>query len=69
MTVKSEPYYWIVCDGVKCGVNAQEGSDYSAWKEPDSAWTEADASGWSEEDGKHYCEKCTIERASDEETS
>ena len=31
MSVKSAPYYWLVCDAPGCGVSSTEGSEFAAW--------------------------------------
>lgn len=58
MSIKSAPYYWVVCDGEGCGVSAQEDSDWSAFGEPSQAIDDAVCSEWAEVDGKHYCTSC-----------
>lgn len=44
MAVKSEPYFWVVCDG--CGVSSTKGTDYAAWAGENTALIEAEESGW-----------------------
>ncbi|BCW61897.1 hypothetical protein [Arthrobacter sp. StoSoilB22] len=60
MSVKSAPYYWLVCDHEGCEAKSTEGGDFSAWEEEDSAWEEAMNSEWSEVAGKHYCDQHTL---------
>lgn len=62
MSVKSEPYYWLECDGVNkdgtpCGRKSTENGDFSAWSDMDGAEAEADCSDWdiTSTPGKHYC--------------
>lgn len=43
MSVKSEPYFWLECDG--CGCTSADG-DYSAWKDVGDAITEAQSCDW-----------------------
>lgn len=57
MSIQSAPYYWVACD--VCGISAQEGSDYTAWKDRDTCEIEPEASGWHIEGGNHVCEDCT----------
>jgi hypothetical protein len=58
MSIKSAPYYWVVCDG--CGANAQEDDDYAAWCDDGQAESAAaDREFTRTEDGRHWCEKCT----------
>lgn len=58
MSIKSKPYYWVECDFPDCGVSAQEGSDYTAWGDVDTAEeTARDADWWTSEGGEqHYCD-------------
>ena len=58
MSIKSELYYSVECDGEGCSRNAQEMSEFSAWKQADYAEMEATESGWAEVGGKHYCDEC-----------
>lgn len=59
MTVRSEPYFWAVCDG--CGDRAEYG-DWSAMATADQAVECLE--GWVTVDGKdgemHYCFGCTV---------
>ena len=62
MALKSEPYYWIVCD--RCGQRCDYG-DFSAWAQADVAADGAEQSDWltvevdSGED-KHFCDRCIV---------
>lgn len=63
MTIKSAPYYWVECD--LCEASATEGSDHSAWSEPDHATSDAENAGWTVggENGApervgHVCDDC-----------
>jgi len=58
MTIKSAPYYFVVCDG--CGKNAQEGQEFTAWSNKGSAVDGATDADWlTTEDGRHWCEEDT----------
>ena len=59
MSIKSAPYYWMVCDG--CGVSAQDGQEFTAWQDKAGAVASACDAGWlTTEDGRHWCEmSCT----------
>jgi hypothetical protein len=58
MSVKSKPYYWVVCDWPGCGMSAQEGSDYSAWSHRlDALEAALDADWWIDHKRDlHYCD-------------
>lgn len=62
MSVRSEPYYWVECDGVNedatpCGRKSTEGGEISAWSDVDGAESDADCRDWDivSTPGKHYC--------------
>jgi hypothetical protein len=58
MSVKSAPYYWLICDEPGCGAKSTEGQDYSAWEDESQAVESADCSDWLIlPDGKHYCDQ------------
>ena len=51
--------YHVVCDG--CGVDAQEGSDYVAWAERDTArnyWPADDSDWWTDGADRDLCSDC-----------
>lgn len=56
--IREVAMYTVDCD--RCGRNADEGTNYSAWVSADDAFCSAtaDADFWSDEDGKHYCSGC-----------
>ena len=57
MSLRSAPYWWYECD--RCGVSAQDGSDYSAWQEKAAAVLEPeDAGWWIDDDGHALCDEC-----------
>lgn len=56
MSVKSEPYYWLECDG--CGARSTAGGEYSAWSDVCGALEEAECLDWVEVGGAHYCDGC-----------
>jgi hypothetical protein len=56
MSLVSAPYWWYECD--RCGASAQDGSDYSAWKDKGTADIEPEERGWWV-DGEHaLCDEC-----------
>jgi hypothetical protein len=62
---ESKPYWWVICD--RCRVNGQEGSEYSAWTDPDTALMEAGEDwvavgvGYRGVTQAHLCGECVIE--------
>lgn len=55
--LKSEPFYWLVCDYPDCNLRSTENGEYAAWQDEDMAVEEAQNSDWLiTDDGKHYCE-------------
>lgn len=58
MSVKSAPYYWLVCD--RCGEKSTEGSEHSAWSEEADALMVAEESDWMRIDGMDYCGTCLV---------
>ena len=57
MSVKSAPYYWIVCDG--CGQRLPHcGGEYTALDSRDDAIEEAYASDWTTDGVRHHCPNC-----------
>ena len=58
MSLKSKPYYWVICD--ICGVSAQSG-DFTAWSDQVVPEDEAEDAGWHCEGGNHVCEDCLVE--------
>ena len=62
MSLKSAPYYWVICDG--CGANSTEASEHSAWSEPGVALEDAENWDWTfyrilPHDAVHLCPDCT----------
>lgn len=58
MSVKSEPYYWLECDGPECGRKSTEYGDHTAWAEEHMAEEEAENGDWAlTDEGKHFCPK------------
>jgi hypothetical protein len=55
MPLKSEPYYFVVCDG--CG-QAADYDDYTAWKDPGTAIDMAIDSEWTRKDETFHCTAC-----------
>ena len=53
--IKSEPYYWVVCD--KCGARCEYG-DFSAMADEGSAVDGAVESEWSVQGERHHCPAC-----------
>jgi ribosome-binding protein aMBF1 (putative translation factor) len=49
-------YFSVVCD--RCGVDAFEDADHSAWSSAASAREHADWDDWKEIDDKDYCFQC-----------
>lgn len=58
MSLKSEPYYWLECDG--CGAKSTECGEYGAYSDPSGAQDDAEGNDWSERDGKDYCADCPV---------
>lgn len=48
--------YTVVCDN--CGVDVNEGQEYSCWNDKGYAQEIAMESEWIKEGGEHYCPKC-----------
>ena len=48
--------FTIVCDN--CGVDVNEGQEYSCWNDKGYAQDVAMEADWVIEDDKHYCPKC-----------
>lgn len=59
MSLKSAPFYWVICDG--CGAKSTEGGEYAAWESAGTAEQDALDSEWSEHKGKHYCDGCSTD--------
>jgi hypothetical protein len=55
MSAKSRLYYSIECDFPGCGASAQEGGDYSAWADLDTAVDEAREADWISDERGDYC--------------
>lgn len=54
MALKSEPFYWLICD--TCGVKSTEGGDYGAWSDAQTAVEDAENSDWWTNDPwEHFC--------------
>lgn len=60
MTLKSAPYYWVVCD--KCGKSAQENGEFSAWNDHGMAVDYALDEGYRLGDKGDFCPDC-VDRA------
>lgn len=59
MTVRAVEMFTVDCDG--CGRNADEGSDYAAWGDRESAVAMAkDGAQFEEFDGRLYCPECVV---------
>lgn len=54
--IKELKMYTVVCD--KCGISADDGTEYSCWSDESFAWDVASDSSWIEEQDKHYCPDC-----------
>ena len=54
--IKRFDTYTVICDN--CGVDHNEGGEYSGWSDSGYAEDCARESDWHCEDGKHYCDKC-----------
>jgi hypothetical protein len=59
MSLKSEPFYWLICDN--CGAKSTEGGEYAAWGAADTAIEDAMCSDWLEHKGMHYCDGCSTD--------
>ncbi len=57
MSYEEVPMYRLVCD--RCGLSAQEGGDYYAWADKDSAKAEAEDANWLFTGDGEFCEDCT----------
>jgi len=67
MSIQQVPMFRVLCD--RCGISAQEHSDYYAWAEVEGAEIEADSSDWVIEGDNHLCPDCTPTWRDDEEDS
>lgn len=56
--IKEITMFTVICDN--CREDSNEGGEYSCWNEAEAALEMAKESGWIEEGGKHYCEKCWL---------
>ena len=54
--VKEFATYTIICDN--CGKDVCDGDDYSGYGDLGSIEDIAMDCGWTEQDGKHYCDDC-----------
>lgn len=59
MSVKSAPFYWLICDG--CGEKSTEGGDYDSWSDENGAIEDALNSDWVAQDGEHFCFDCQVD--------
>jgi hypothetical protein len=59
VSVKSAPYYWLVCD--KCAVRSTESGEHSAWMDEAQAIDDAEESDWLIEADLHLCEDCSLQ--------
>jgi hypothetical protein len=57
VSVKSAPFYWLVCD--RCGVKSTEDSHFAAWADEGQAYDEANDRGWVSIPGGDFCEDCS----------
>lgn len=58
MSVRSAPYFWLVCDYPNCEEKSTEGGEYTAWSEADMAVEEAFNIDWTVTDkGEHFCSR------------
>ena len=56
MSVRSAPYYWLVCDAEGCSASSADGdTEFSAYADESMAVDEAESSDWGRVDGLHYC--------------
>jgi hypothetical protein len=55
MSLKSAPYYWVVCDN--CGERC-EYDEFSAWADPGYAVQGAIDGEWSAQGDRHHCPEC-----------
>lgn len=70
MSLYSKPYHTVICDFPGCDASADEGSDYAAWSEEDSARVSADDAGWWRSvDGKDFCNDHPVMWQSDLDTA
>ncbi len=71
MSIKTMPFYTVVCDWPGCDRSADEGGEYAAWASASGALDSArDADWWEVRDGKHeihYCDEHPCAWASDHE--
>ena len=68
MSVKSEPYFWVECDGDNCDAKAPDGDsdEYSAFGKPQTAIEYAEQCGWViTAAGESFCEDCATDDAKD----
>lgn len=55
MPLKSEPFWFVTCDG--CGERCDY-VEYAAWQEPGSAIDEAAELDWTQDGEKWFCPEC-----------
>lgn len=55
MSLKSEPYYWLVCD--ECGERADY-DEFSAFEDVGQAYDRALDLGWTSDGERDHCENC-----------
>lgn len=66
MSIKSKPYYWVVCDEPGCDATSSDLGDFSAWGDEADAIDEAADWDWEVQvDGKDYCEDHRRHRCED----
>lgn len=56
MAIKEVTMYTLLCD--RCGADALEGHEFSAFTDPGHVLDIATDNGWVEYEGKHYCDNC-----------
>lgn len=54
--VKEVKMFTVICDN--CGVDVNDGAEYSCWNDEGYAEEIAEASGWITIEDKHYCPEC-----------
>ena len=55
MSIEAVEMYRVVCD--RCGVSADEGTDYCCWTDAEGAEASMN-DDWLSTEGKHYCGDC-----------
>jgi hypothetical protein len=56
--IKSEPYYWVECDG--CDRRSTYDEEFTAWGSEAAALDDIRGQEWvTTDDGRHLCEMCS----------